>query len=48
MVYAVRQLACDALDVDAEPDLLALVEPTLQWLAAAVRGAGSAETRSPG
>ena len=44
VVYAVRQLACDALEDDSEPDLLALVEPTLQWIAAAVRGAASADT----
>lgn len=44
MVYAVRQFACDALEDDTEPDLLALVNPTLQWIAAAVRGAASVET----
>ena len=44
MVYAVRQLACDVLDVDAEPDLLVLVTPTLQWIAATVRGAASVES----
>ena len=48
MVYAVRQLACDALDVDAEPDLLALVAPTLHWIAAAVRGAERVESRTSG
>jgi hypothetical protein len=39
MVYAVRQLACDALDASAAPNLLALVQPTLHWIAASVRGA---------
>ena len=48
MVYAVRQLACDALDVDAEPDLLALVAPTLHWIAAAVRGAERVESWTSG
>ncbi len=46
MVYAVRQLACDALEDATEPDRLALVEPTLQWIAAAVRGATSVDTRT--
>ena len=31
----------------AEPDLLALVRPTLQWIAATVRGAASVETGRP-
>ena len=44
-VYAVRQLACDALDADADPDLPALAEPALRWIAAAVRGAGSVAAR---
>jgi AcrR family transcriptional regulator len=39
IVYAVRQLACDALDAGGAPDLLALIEPTLEWIAASVRGA---------
>ncbi|HEY6399671.1 MAG TPA: hypothetical protein VIX82_19670 [Solirubrobacteraceae bacterium] len=30
-VYAVRQFACDALEGDPQPDLLALVEPTVRW-----------------
>ena len=46
MVYAVRQLACDALEDDADPDLLALVNPTLQWIAAAVRGAATVDART--
>ena len=33
-----RQLASDLLD-DPEPDLLALVEPTVRWVAAGVNGA---------
>ena len=42
-VYAVRQLACDALEEDADPDLMALVEPTVQWIGATVNGASSVE-----
>jgi AcrR family transcriptional regulator len=44
IVYATRQLACDALDRDPDPDLLALIPPLLQWIAATVRGAADAET----
>lgn len=49
VVYAVCQLACDVLDQDQKPDLLALVEPTVRWVAAAVLGAASveAETADP-
>jgi AcrR family transcriptional regulator len=39
VVYAVRQLACDALDSHPDPDLLALVDPAVRWIAAAVNGA---------
>ena len=42
-VYAVRQFACDALESDPDPDLLALVDPTVRWVAAAVAGAASVE-----
>lgn len=45
-VYAVRQLACDALEDDPEPDLLALIDPCVQWIRASVLGAANAETRS--
>lgn len=44
-VYAVRQLACDALEDDPDADLLVLVEPTVRWVAAAVRGAAGVEPR---
>ena len=46
MVYAVRPLACDALDAGARPDLPALVQPTLHWIAASVRGAAIVEDRT--
>ena len=42
LVYAVRQLACDALE-DDDPDLMPLAEPAIRWAAAAVLGAASAE-----
>lgn len=45
-VYAVRQLACDVLEDDSEPDLLALVEPTVQWIGATVNGAAEMEAGS--
>ncbi|MEO8966009.1 MAG: hypothetical protein ABI355_00330 [Solirubrobacteraceae bacterium] len=41
-VYAVRQFACDALEDDPDADLLALVQPTVLWVTAAVAGAASA------
>ncbi len=44
-VYAVRQFVCDALEDDLNPDLLALVEPTVRWVAAAVAGAASVDFR---
>lgn len=47
VVYAVRQLACDALDDQAEPDLLALVDPAVRWISASVAGAASAHLRAP-
>lgn len=43
IVYAVRQLACDALDDERNPDLLALVEPATRWIAASVNGAASVD-----
>jgi len=39
LIYGMRQLACDALDTEEEPDLLKLVEPTKRWILATVRGA---------
>jgi AcrR family transcriptional regulator len=32
VVYAARQIACDALDADADPDLLALVPELAGWM----------------
>jgi AcrR family transcriptional regulator len=42
LVYAVRQLACDALEDDPEADLLRLVGPIVQWITAAAYGAAAA------
>ena len=39
-VYAVRQVACDALDQDRTTDLLALVPRMSAWMAASFRDAG--------
>jgi AcrR family transcriptional regulator len=39
LIYGMRQLACDALDTEPEPDLLRLVEPTKRWILASVHGA---------
>lgn len=39
LIYGMRQLACDALDTEDEPDLLRLVEPTKRWILASVQGA---------
>lgn len=41
VVYAVRQLACDALDSEDDPDLPALVDPLVQWIGALIRVDGS-------
>jgi len=41
LIYGVRQLACDALDTEDDPDLMRLVEPTVQWIWATVHGASS-------
>lgn len=38
-VYALRQLTCDRLDEQPEPDLRALREPMFRWVSAAVLGA---------
>jgi AcrR family transcriptional regulator len=38
LIYGMRQLACDALDTEPEPDLLRLVEPTKRWILASVLG----------
>ncbi len=38
LIYGMRQLACDALDTEEEPDLLRLVEPTRRWILATVHG----------
>lgn len=38
-VYAVRQLACDMLDREPEPDLLGLVDPLTDWITTTVAGA---------
>ena len=35
-VYAVRQLACDALEDEPDPNLLALLGPIVQWVTAGV------------
>ena len=32
IVYAVRQLACDAIDSTDEPDLRALIPEVLDWI----------------
>ena len=45
-VYAVRQLACDALEDDPDADLLALVDPIVEWIAAAVAGASDVSVPS--
>jgi hypothetical protein len=42
-VYVVRQLVSDLLEDDPEPDLLALVEPMVRWVAAGVNGAAGTE-----
>ena len=47
-VYAIRQLACDALEDDPDTDLLVLVEPAVRWVAAAVAGAASVEAETTG
>lgn len=41
LVYAVRQLACDALESGDDPDLTGLVEPIVQWIWATIQGASS-------
>ena len=38
-----RQPASNLLEDDPEPDLLALVEPTVRWVAAGVNGAAGTE-----
>ncbi len=38
-LYAVRQMACDALDEHPRPDLSVLIEPTVRWIEAGVLGA---------
>lgn len=45
-VYAVRQLACDALEDELEADLLALVDPAVRWVAASVAGAASVDVKT--
>ncbi|HTU15168.1 MAG TPA: TetR/AcrR family transcriptional regulator [Solirubrobacterales bacterium] len=45
-VYAVRQLACDALEDDPEPDLLALIDPAVHWIRASVYGAAHEDART--
>ncbi len=47
LVYAMRQLACDALEESPDPDLLALVEPTVQLIAASVNGAAGVDRCAP-
>lgn len=47
LIYGMRQLACDALDTEEEPDLLRLVEPTKRWILAAVRGAPLVDELEP-
>ncbi|MEU4425184.1 TetR/AcrR family transcriptional regulator [Actinoplanes sp. NPDC024001] len=37
-LYALRQLSCDLLDEDPEPDLRSLREPMFRWVSAAVLG----------
>ncbi len=39
VVHAVRQLACDALDAEDEPDLLAILAPVVEWMTASMPGA---------
>jgi AcrR family transcriptional regulator len=48
-VYAARQVACDALDQDAIPELIALVPRLSGWMAASFRAADdvSAESGAP-
>jgi AcrR family transcriptional regulator len=38
LIYGMRQLACDALDTEEDPDLTRLVEPTKRWILATVLG----------
>ena len=38
-VYAVRQLACDKLENETDPDLLSLVDPIVDWIGATIKGA---------
>lgn len=40
-VYALRQLACDRLEEQPEPDLRSLREPVFRWVTASVMGAAS-------
>jgi hypothetical protein len=48
IVYAVRQLACDALDNEPDPNLLrTLLEPATRWIAASVNGAASVDPAVP-
>ncbi len=47
-VYGVRQLACDRLEREADPDLLALVEPMIGWISVGMRGAGLTDPRLAG
>lgn len=47
-VYGVRQLACDRLEREAEPDLLALAEPAIRWISVGMRGAGMVDARLAG
>lgn len=39
-IYGVRQIACDALDMTAKPDLNALIPDLLDWIVAAWYGGG--------
>jgi AcrR family transcriptional regulator len=44
IVYAVRQLACDALEDSQDPDLPVLADPVIDWVTAFVLGAAAVET----
>ena len=45
IVYAVRQLACDLIDSEDEPDLLAMVPVMREWIVAGAYGPDQTEQR---
>ncbi|HEV3228157.1 MAG TPA: TetR/AcrR family transcriptional regulator [Solirubrobacteraceae bacterium] len=46
LVYAARQLACDALDAEQEPDLLALAPDLTTWMSMVLRSNHAAGERT--